>query len=276
MFTSSIYFHFISDPVPDTGIDAKQKAPSYLSLDFWRQQKQELIQNNWYVIRTGRGRFGIFSEDQYPKPYLELSAEGAEEISVKPNAKYRHLRYAFKNLDWKLKAAENTLLELARFYGVYKVLTEYLEGTSNYQIGPRGGMTQKFPLYFKQRDDTHTIFEYNGQVELDYTIWTESRVFVLEAKSVSRGGLDVGWHKLAYPAHRFYNQTINHELKVNPVYFLRTIYEGVNTILIFLFRNIEFMDGGVILNDRDAWEPLKVFRVDIDALDRELREGIHL
>ena len=137
-------------------------------------------------------------------------------------------------------------------------------------------MTQKFPLYFKRRDDTPTRFEYNGQVELDYTIWTESRVFVFEAKSVSRGGLDVGWHKLAYPAHRFYNQTINHELKVNPVYFLRTIYEGVNTVLIFLFREMEFMDGGVLLNDRGAWDPLKVFRVDIDALDRELRDGIGL
>ena len=99
---------------------------------------------------------------------------------------------------------------------------------------------------------------------------------MFEAKSVTRGGLDVGWHKLAYPAHRFYNQTINHELKVNPVYFLRTIYEDVNTVLIFLFRDIEFMDGGVILNDRDALEPLKVFRVDIDSLDRELREGSHL
>ena len=273
------FFHWdksFQDFKAEYRVDAQQRAPSYLSLDFWRQQRQELIQNNWYVIRTGRGSFGIFSEDQYPKPYLELSAEGAEEISVKPNATYRHLRYAFKNLDLKLKAAENTLLELARFYGVYDVLTEYLDCTSNYQIGPRGGMTQKFPLYFKRRDDTHTRFEYNGQVELDYTIWTESRVFVFEAKSVSRGGLDVGWHKLAYPAHRFYNQTINHELKVNPVYFLRTIYEDVNTVLIFLFRDIEFMDGGVILNDRDAWEPLKVFRVDIDSLDRELREGSHL
>ena len=273
------YFHWdksFQDFKAEYGIDAQQKAPFYLSLDFWRLQRPELHQNKWFVIRFGRGSFGIFSEDQFPKPYLELSAEGAEGITCKPNATFRKLRYAFKNLDWRLKAAENTLLELARFYGVYEVLTEYLDGTSDYQIGPRGGMTQRFDLYFKRRDDTHTQFEYNGQVELDYTIWTESRVLVFEAKSVSRGGLDVGWHKLAYPAHRFYNQTINHGLKVNPVYFLRTIYEGVNTVLIFLFREIEFQDDGVILNDRGAWEPLKVFRVDIDALDRELREGIHL
>ena len=184
------YFHWdksFQDFKAEYGIDAQQNAPLYLSLDFWRQQRQELLKNKWYVIRTGRGSFGIFSENQYPKPYLELSAEGAEEITCKSNTTFRHLRYAFKNLDWRLKAAENTLLELARFYGVYEVLTEYLDGTSDYQIGPRGGMTQRFDLYFKRRDDTHTKFDYNGQVELDYSIWTESRVLVFEAKSVSRG-----------------------------------------------------------------------------------------
>ena len=60
------------------------------------------------------------------------------------------------------------------------------------------------------------------------------------------------------------------------MYFLRTIHDGVNVLLIFLFREIEFQEAGVILNDRGAWEPLKVFRVNIDALDRELREGIPL
>ena len=173
-----------------------------------------------------------------------------------------------------MKAAENTLLELARFYGVYEVLTEFLDGTSDFQIGPRGGMTQRFDLYFKRRDETLMRFGYNGQVELDYTIWTESRVFVFEAKSISRGGLDVGWHKLAYPAHRFYTQKINDGLKINPVYFLRTIHNGVNVVLIFLFREIEFQDGGVVLNDRRAWEPMKVFRIDIDTLDRKIMEGI--
>lgn len=219
------FFHWnksFQDFKAEYSIDAQQKAPFYLSLDFWRLQRPELLQNKWYVIRTGRGSFGIFSEDQYPKPYLELNADDAEEITCKPNATYRHLRYAFKNLDWRLKAAENTLLELARFYGVYEVLTEYLDGTSDYQVGPRGGMTQKFDLHFKRRDDSLTRFGYNGQVELDYTLWTESRVLVFEAKSISRGGLDVGWHKLAYPAHRFYNQTISDGLRISPVYFLRT------------------------------------------------------
>ena len=273
------FFHWdksFQDFKAEYGIDAQQKAPFYLSLDFWRLQRKELLQNNWYVIRFGRGSFGIFSEDQFPKPYLELNPDDFEEITCRPVTRFKNLRRAFKNLDWGLKAAENTLLELARFYGVYEVLTEFLDDTSEFQIGPRGGMTQSFDLFFKRRDDTVTRLGYNGQVELDYTIWTESRVLVFEAKSISRGGLDVGWHKLAYPAHRFYTQKINNGLKVNPVYFLRTIYEGVNTVLIFLFREIEFQDGGVILNDRGAWEPLKVFRVDIDALDRELREGIHL
>ncbi len=45
-------------------------------------------------------------------------------------------------------------------------------------------------------------------------------------------------------------------------------------ILIFLFKEIEFQEGGVVLNDRSAWDPLKVFRVDIDSLDQKLTEGI--
>lgn len=271
------YFHWkksFQQFKAEYGIDAQQKAPFYLSLDFWRLQRQELLQNNWYVIRFGRGSFGIFSSDQYPKPYLDLNVDNAEEITCKPNTTNRNLRTAFKNLDWRLKAAENTLLELARFYGVYEILTEFLDNTSGYQIGPRGGMTQRFDLYFKRRDDSFTKFEYNGQVELDYTIWTESRVLIFEAKSISRGGLDIGWHKLAYPAHRFYPQKINDGLKINPVYFLRTIQDGVNVILILLFREIEFQDGGVVLNDRSDWEIQKIFRVNIDALDKKLTEGI--
>ena len=85
-----------------------------------------------------------------PKPYLELNPDDFEEITCRPVTRFKNLRSAFKNLDWGLKAAENTLLELARFYGVYEVLTEFLDDTSDFQIGPRGGMTQSFDLFFKR------------------------------------------------------------------------------------------------------------------------------
>ena len=134
-------------------------------------------------------------------------------------------------------------------------------------------MTQRFDIYFKRRDDSFTKFGYDGQVELDYTIWTESRVLVVEAKSLTRGGFDIGWHKLAYPAHRFHKLVAEDELKINPVYFLRTVREGANVILIFLFKEMEFRDGGIVLNDKSNWEVLKVFRVNIRNLDRKLLEG---
>ena len=92
------YFHWetsFQQFKAEYGIDAQQKALFYLSLDFWRLQRQELLQNNWYVIRFGRGSFGIFSSDQFPKPYLELNGDDAEEISCKPNPTYRNLRNAF-------------------------------------------------------------------------------------------------------------------------------------------------------------------------------------
>lgn len=43
------------------------------------------------------------------------------------------------------------------------------------------------------------FFDYNGQEDLDYTIWTEDSVLVFEAVISSSGGLDIGWHKLAFP-----------------------------------------------------------------------------
>ena len=62
-------------------------------------------------------------------------------------------------------------------------------------------------------------------------------------------------------------------MKINPVYFLRTVREGANVILIFLFKEMEFRDGGIVLNDKSNWEVLKVFRVNIRNLDRKLLEG---
>ena len=252
------------------GIEAPQRAPIYLSIDFWSQQRPELIQNELYVIRLGQGNFGIFSIDHFPKPYLDLNPVNAEEITYKPLRSFKHLRKAFKKLDWRLKAAENTLLELARLYGVYKLLAENCDGDSNFQIGPRGGMTQKFDLYFKRKNNSHVKFEYDGQVELDYSVWTENRVFVIEGKSYTRGGLDIGWHKLAFPSHRFFDQVKADGLIVNPVYFLRTIIDDVNVILIFLFREMRFHNEGIVLNDTSQWEPIRVFKINLDELGHQL------
>ena len=252
-------------------IDARQRAPTYLSLDFFRLQRPELTNRGWYVIRLGQGSFGIFDEEQFARPYLDLKTDGAEEIEVRANNTYRYMRKAFKSLDLSLKSAENTLLELARFYNIFETMVHEIEGSPDYRIGPRGGMTQQFDLYFKRKNAQLERFVYDGQVELDYSIWTENRVFVVEAKSLTRNGLDVGWHKMAYPSRRFVDQVRDYGLKINPVYFLRTRVVDEDVLFLFVFTEMEFKDGGIILNDERRWDLLKVFSVNIDQLDLGLR-----
>jgi len=252
-------------------IDARQRAPTYLSLDFYRQQRPELTDRSWYVIRLGQGSFGIFDEEQFAKPYLDLKTDSAEEINIRSNNAYQHMRKAFKSLDFSLKSAENTLLELARFYNIFETLIDEVDGSADYCVGPRGGMTQQFDLYFKRKNAHFERFVYDGQVELDYSIWTENRVFVVEAKSLTRRGLDVGWHKMAFPSRRFADQVRDDGLKVNPVYFLRTRVVGQNMLFLFVFTEMEFYEGAIILNDEKRWDLLKVFSVNIDQLDTRLR-----
>ena len=146
-----------------------------------------------------------------------------------------------------------------------------IDGASEYYVGPRGGMSQEFPLYFKKHDSTLLSLKYDGQVELDYTIWTENRVFVIEAKSMTRRGRDIGWHKMAFPTTRFIDLARDEGLKINPVYFLRTRIGKSNILFLYVFEEMEFHKGGIILNDERRWKLLKVFSVNIDQLDDDLR-----
>ncbi len=252
-------------------LEARQRAPQYLSLDFYSKQRPELTDLQWYVIRLGQGNFGIFDESRIPKPYLDLKITTAEKIEITPKISHIHMRRAFKSLDYSLKSAENSLLELSRFYGIFSSMVSSIDGSSEYQVGPRGLSTQQFDLYFKQTLGEPIKIEYKGQVELDYSIWTEDRVYVVEAKSITRNGLDIGWHKMAFPSRRFVDQVVENGLKVNPVYFLRTRIEGKHTILVFVFTEMRFKDRGIVLNDKARWELRKVLRVDIDDIDRQLR-----
>jgi len=156
------------------------------------------------------------------RPIVVQIAFIARNIEIDPKKSHINMRRAFKSMDFSLKSAENSLLELARFYSIFGTMVSTIDGSSEYQVGPRGLSTQRFDLYFKQDEDEPLKLEYNGQVELDYSIWTEDRVFVVEAKSITNYGLDIGWHKMAFPSRRFVNQVVENGLKVNPVYFLRT------------------------------------------------------
>jgi len=252
-------------------LKANQRAPQYLSLDFYSKQRSELTDLQWYVIRLGQGNFGIFDNDRIPKPYLDLDISTATNIEIAPKKSHIHMRRAFKALDYHLKSAENSLLELSRFYDIFSSMVSSIDGSSEYQVGPRGLSTQQFDLHFKQNQGDPIKIEYNGQVELDYSIWTEDRVYVVEAKSITRYGLDIGWHKMAFPSHRFVSQVVENGLKVNPVYFLRTRIEGKHTILVFVFTEMKFKDRGIVLNDHERWELKKLLRVDIDDIDSQLR-----
>ena len=151
-------------------IEATQQTPFYLSLDFWSLQRPELINNSLYVIRLGRGTFVIFSLDAFPRPHLALETANAQEVKISLKSSFHHLRKSFRNLDYRVKSAENTLLELARYYDLYSHLVNVFESSSTYQIGPRGGMTQQFDVYMKHINGALQKFTYNGQVELDYTV----------------------------------------------------------------------------------------------------------
>jgi len=65
---------------------------------------------------------------------------------------------------------------------------------------------------------------------------------------------------LAYPSQRF-SSYVKEGLKINPVYFLRKRDSEGNRILIYLFPEISFKEGGVVLNDEGCWKPLRVWSV---------------
>jgi len=62
-----------------------QNTATYLSIDFWSKQSNVLRRNNFFLLRTGRGKFGIFDQKKFPKPYLDLSTKNSiklEELSI--------------------------------------------------------------------------------------------------------------------------------------------------------------------------------------------------
>ena len=101
------------------------------------------------------------------------------------------------------------------------------------------------------------FFDYNGHEDLDYTIWTEDSVLVFEAKQFisASGGLDIGWHKLAFPCYRFYDYK---GLNIIPIYYLRQQH----SIYLFVFPRMEFYNGGILVNDITKYTPTKVLRID--------------
>jgi hypothetical protein len=231
---------------------------NFLSKDFWHDQSRILRNNNYYLIRSGRGSFVILDEKQFPRPYLNLDLKNAIEIPLRDPEGFNHLKRAFDE-----NILENAGLEQLRFYGVYDKIIENTFGSKQeFYVGIRGNTTKTFDIYFRRASSKHLerIRSYKGQAELDYTIWTRNSVFLFEAKQVKQGNieyyLDVGWHKFAYPAVRFLGYP---ELRIDPVYFLRS----KDKVFVFVFPRFNFYEKGIILNDPYQMKPQQIFVVTI-------------
>ncbi|RXA20258.1 hypothetical protein EQO05_06710 [Methanosarcina sp. MSH10X1] len=230
-------------------------APNYLSIDFHSIQSKELRDKNCFVIRTGKGNFVIFDENRFEKPYLDLDLSGAEELSYEIPENFEHLEDAFKE-----NPIENSSIEHLWFLGVFKQIIGRISLENECYIGPRGGKRSTFDVYFKDKKTQEVIkvFIYEGQEDLDYSIFTENCIYFFEGKNFpdGRGGLDLGWHKVIFPASRFKKYS---NKRLIPGYFLK-----LGTVAYFaVFPDFQFFNGGVILNDEKQFIPKQIFKIDL-------------
>ena len=240
------------------GVKLDSNAPNYVSLDFWSKQSEILKDNDYYILRSGGGTFVILDKKQFPNAYLDLSISDYTEMETKEDPEFPELYKAFRKEPGDKSKQENSALEHPRALGFYDLLIKELFGNVRWYVGPRGGKTSKFKVYGKKSNgETTFLFDYSGQEELDYTIWTKDSILLFEAKVMMDGeGLDIGWHKMAYPASRF-SKTDNYTTK--PIYFLR--YK--NTIHLFVFPKFPFYNDGIIINDKKNQIPEKIFRINL-------------
>ena len=240
------------------GVELDSNAPNYVSLDFWSKQSEILKDNDYYILRSGGGTFVILDKKQFPNAYLDLSISDYTEMETKEDPEFPELYKAFRKEPGDKSKQENSALEHPRALGCYDLLIKELFGNVRWYVGPRGGKTSKFKVYGKKSNgETTFLFDYSGQEELDYTIWTKDSILLFEAKVMMDGeGLDIGWHKMAYPASRF-SKIDNYTTK--PIYFLRC----KNTIHLFVFPKFPFYNDGIIINDKKNQIPEKIFRIDL-------------
>ena len=232
---------------------------NYVSIDFMSKQPKILRDNHYYILRTGGGRFIILDETKFPNSYLDLSISDSIQLETKEDPEFPELYKVFrKDVNDKSKQ-ENSALEFPNALGCYGLLIKELFGNVKWYVGPRGLKHSQFRTHGKKSDEKITcLYDYDGPEELDYTIWTKDCILLFEAKVVDREneGLDIGWHKMAYPAARF-SKINNYTIK--PIYFLRC----KNIIHLFVFPKFQFHNDGIIINDKKNQDHKKIFRIDL-------------
>lgn len=230
--------------------------PNYLSIDFYSKQSKELRDRNYFVIRTGKGNFVIFDENRFGRPYLYLNLSDAEELDYEIPENFEHLKDAFRE-----NLIENASIEHLWFSGVFKQIIGRTSLEKEYYIGPRGIKSSVFEVYFKDKttQEITKIITYEGLEDLDYSIFTENCIYFFEGKNISnlRGGLDIGWHKVIFPASRFKKYS---NKRLIPAYFLklRTV------VYFFIFPDLHFYNEGIILNDENQFTPKHTFKIDLN------------
>ncbi len=236
------------------------RVADYLSIDRWSLQSKILTEIDCYILRTGNGKFVIIKETQFPRPYLDLTTSDSTQLEIKEDPEFSELYKAFRKDPKDRSAQEDAALEFPNVLGCYDLLIKELFGNVKWYVGPRGLKRSQFHMYGeKSNGEPIDLPDYNGPEELDYTIWTKDCILLFEAKSLSKNkGLDIGWHKMAYPASRF-SKISNYTIK--PIYFLR----WENTIHLFVFPKFQFYNDGIIINDKKNQIPEKTFRIDLDS-----------
>lgn len=230
--------------------------PDYLSIDFYSKQSKELRDRNYFVIRTGKGNFIIFGENRFGKPYLNLNLSKAEELDYEIPKNFKHLDDAFKE-----NPIENASIEHLWFLGIFKQIIDKISSEKEYYIGPRGIKNSVFEVYFKDKitQEISKVFTYTGLEDLDYSIFTENCIYFFEAKTLpdGGGGLDIGWHKITFPASRLKKYS---NKRLIPAYFLK-----LKTIVyFFIFPDFSFYSEGIILNDENQFIPEYIFKIDLN------------
>ena len=251
-YASNLYKDVSEFKMPGSSAD-------YVSIDFMSKQPKILRDKHYYILRTGGGRFIILDETKFPNSYLDLSISDSIQLETKEDPEFPELYKVFrKDVNDKSKQ-ENSALEFPNALGCYDLLIKKLFGNVKWYVGPRGLKHSQFRTHGKKSDEKITcLYDYDGPEELDYTIWTKDCILLFEAKVVDREneGLDIGWHKMAYPAARF-SKINNYTIK--PIYFLRC----KNIIHLFVFPKFQFHNDGIVINDKKNQIPEKIFRIDL-------------
>jgi len=229
--------------------------PNYLSIDFYSGQSKELRDKNCFIIRTGKGNFAIFDENRFEKPYLDLDLSRAEELDYESPKNFEHLDDAFKE-----NLIENFSIEHLWFLGIFNQIIGRISLENKCYIGPRGIKRSIFDVYFKDKktQEIVKIFKYKGLEDLYYSIFTESCIYLFEGKNFpdGKGGLDLSWHKIIFPASRFKKYSSK---RLIPGYFLK-----LGAVVYFVvFPDFQFYKRGIILNDKKQFTPEHVFKIDL-------------